>query len=111
MLGTAAGCTSNCLPSLFGCASHHPPPFHLGLHTGGCIDWWLDDMAAAIPYIVNGMADAGALLCLHDSYGSTCEGVPRLVAALTSDNGGFTNPQVGAVREGEGGGVLERCSE
>jgi peptidoglycan/xylan/chitin deacetylase (PgdA/CDA1 family) len=61
---------------------------------GGCIDWWLDDIRASIPYLINGMADSGALLCLHDSYASTCNGVGQLIDALAADvPGQFANPQ------------------
>lgn len=41
------------------------------------------------------MADAGSLLCLHDSYRSTCEGLPELVNLLSVAEPQTTaNPQV-----------------
>ena len=62
---------------------------------GGCLDWWLNDIGTSIPYIVNGLADAGALLCMHDSYRSTCEGIGGLIKVLTVAEPQTTvNPQV-----------------
>lgn len=32
--------------------------------SGGCLDWWLNNMTSMLPIIVAGMADSGSLLCL-----------------------------------------------
>jgi hypothetical protein len=47
------------------------------------------------PIMLNGMADAGSLLCMHDSSVSTCENIGRLVNLLvTAEPQTTANPQV-----------------
>jgi peptidoglycan/xylan/chitin deacetylase (PgdA/CDA1 family) len=35
--------------------------------SGGCINWFFHDYQKELPVYINGMADAGALLCFHDN--------------------------------------------
>jgi hypothetical protein len=56
---------------------------------------WLNDMDQETPIMLNGMADAGSLLCMHDSSVSTCENIGRLVNLLvTAEPQTTANPQV-----------------
>lgn len=70
--------------------------FNLGmdvaLWSGGCIDWLLLNATAETRVEIAGLADAGGLLCLHDTHGETVDGVAGLVAALRSSDG-WVNPQ------------------
>ncbi|KAG1657224.1 hypothetical protein FOA52_011512 [Chlamydomonas sp. UWO 241] len=39
--------------------------------TAGCIDWFFHDMVGIeLPVYINGMADAGGLICFHDNFDS-----------------------------------------
>ena len=47
-----------------------------------------------VPIYINGMADAGGILCMHDVYEDTVKAAPALIAALRSGaQGGWANPQ------------------
>lgn len=52
--------------------------------SGGCIDWFFHDYMKELPVYINGMADAGALLCFHDNNDagefSRSEGTPQHLA-------------------------------
>jgi len=62
--------------------------------SGGCIDWWLHNPQQESQIIVNGMADAGGLVCMHDSSPETCRGIATLVNMLTATEPRQTmNPQ------------------
>jgi hypothetical protein len=62
--------------------------------SAGCVDWALRDAAKELPLLIYGLADAGALVCLHDIWPSTVEGAPALLRALRSGpEGGWANPQ------------------
>ncbi|TPX30303.1 hypothetical protein SmJEL517_g06110 [Synchytrium microbalum] len=59
----------------------------------GCIDWYNHNMTIELPFLVNGMADSGAIICLHDQQ-STVDGMPDLVEAFTGTNTTrYINPQ------------------
>lgn len=62
--------------------------------TGGCIDWWLHNPQQESPIVVNSMADAGGLVCMHDSSLETCQGIATLVNMLTIGEDVVANPQV-----------------
>lgn len=54
---------------------------------------WLDDPTREIPIYINGMPDAGSILCMHDSYASTARSAANLTKALRGTDGPFANPQ------------------
>ena len=72
----------------------HERGFAIALWSSGCVDWALRDAAKELPLLIDGLADAGALVCMHDIWQSTVEGAPALIRALRSGaEGGWPNPQ------------------
>ena len=72
----------------------HERGFAIAMWSAGCVDWALRDAAKELPLLIYGLADAGALVCLHDIWESTVEGTPALLRALRSGpEGGWANPQ------------------
>jgi peptidoglycan/xylan/chitin deacetylase (PgdA/CDA1 family) len=72
----------------------HARGFALALWSAGCVDWAVHDASREIPLYVNGMPDAGGVLCLHDTHASTVDATPALLAALRAGpEGGWVNPQ------------------
>lgn len=77
----------------------HERGLRIAMWNSGCLDWAFrmptDPSSAAWPdvaIIVDGLADAGALICLHDIHQTTVQGVPSLIAALRAPDG-WVNPQ------------------
>ena len=58
--------------------------------TGGCIDWYFHDYVKELPVYINGMADAGALLCFHDNndagQATGARAHPRMSIKILSSN-------------------------
>ena len=83
----------------------HERGFAIAMWSSGCVDWALRDAAKELPLLIYGLADAGALVCLHDIWPSTVEGAPALLRALRSGpEGGWANPQARQVIS------LDRCT-
>eukprot|EP00877_Chromochloris_zofingiensis_P006548 jgi/Chrzof1/2146/Cz11g04010.t1 len=62
--------------------------------SGGCIDWYFHNWSTELQVYVNGLADAGGLLCMHDTAPSTCQNIAALVTLLRDTTEGSTvNPQ------------------
>ena len=76
----------------------HARGFTIAFWTAGCIDWALHDAARETEIYVDGLADAGGVICMHDIHASTVAGAPALIAALRSGReGGWVNPQGRAI--------------
>ncbi|GAX76785.1 hypothetical protein CEUSTIGMA_g4231.t1 [Chlamydomonas eustigma] len=71
--------------------------YSIVMWSGGCIDWFFHDMVnKEIPVYINGMADAGALLCFHDNgqAGDLVSHLEELVTLLrTAEPRTTANPQ------------------
>jgi len=74
----------------------HERGFKIAMWNSGCLDWAFKSDGSAvwpdIAIIVDGLADAGAVVCLHDIHNTTVNGVPGLLDALTTEDG-WINPQ------------------
>jgi peptidoglycan/xylan/chitin deacetylase (PgdA/CDA1 family) len=82
----------------------HARGFVIAMWSSGCIDWALHDAVRETSIYIDGFADAGGVLCLHDIHASTVAGTAALVAALRSGReGGWVNPQGRALIS------LDRC--
>ena len=72
----------------------HARGFAIAMWSSGCIDWALDNATAEGVIEVDGLADAGGVICMHDRIASTVAGVGPLITALRSGpEGGWVNPQ------------------
>ena len=71
----------------------HQRGFAVAMWSSGCIDWALTDAHANVVTYVDGLADAGGVICMHDIHETSVQGTPELVAALRSSNGPWVNPQ------------------
>jgi peptidoglycan/xylan/chitin deacetylase (PgdA/CDA1 family) len=73
------------------------PGMQVVMWTSGCIDWLFHNMQSIeIPVIINGMSDAGAIICLHDNdwAENMIENLPDLIKLLqTSKPQTTVNPQ------------------
>ncbi|KAI9202522.1 uncharacterized protein BJ171DRAFT_513338 [Polychytrium aggregatum] len=58
----------------------------------GCFDWYYQNVTQELVPLINGLPDAGAIVCMHDLYESTVGGLPVLVDAFTGTEG-YINPQ------------------
>ena len=75
----------------------HQRGFSIAMWNSGCLDWAFhgspsDAAWPDVAIIVDGLADAGALICLHDIHETTVDGVPSLIDALRASDG-WVNPQ------------------
>ena len=75
----------------------HKRGFAVVMWSGGCFDWSLSggsESGMEVPIYINGLADAGGILCMHDVYEDTVKSTPALLAAMRSGvQGGWANPQ------------------
>lgn len=73
------------------------PEMKIVMWNSGCIDWFYHQMKAIeIPVLVNGMADAGAIICLHDNSWAEdmVSNLPQLITLLRVSQPQTTvNPQ------------------
>ncbi len=81
----------------------HARGFVIALWSSGCIDWAFSSGAEDVAIYVDGMADAGGVICMHDTKENSVAATPALIAALRAADG-WTNPQARDVVS------LDRCT-
>jgi peptidoglycan/xylan/chitin deacetylase (PgdA/CDA1 family) len=54
---------------------------------------WLNDPSREIPIIINGLPDAGGIICMHDTSATTSRSAENMTRALMRTDGPFANPQ------------------